>query len=279
MLWIFILLGWAASPVLAENSFIASIYPLQLILSELAPGQVSKDPLLQPGSSPHTHELKPSQVKRLSDSLGVFYVAPSLDEWASHTPMNHSHAWLDFLPAASRLLYGKGVDAHFWVDPLSVRESLPLATQTLCTLLPLECASIQKRSKTFSDKLTALDHTIRTSLSKVVASKPRLVLSHPFLRYYLNRYGIEVVTIVHNNCNQEVQLRGFLTKLKSIKELHPRALLTLMDLPSSGISLTTLSEETGLPIIPLDPYGSPSTTPNYATLLLNITGALKKGLQ
>ncbi len=68
--------------VMAESlKVLASIKPLQLIAQAVTEGVTSPDVLLPPGSSPHSHSLKPSDARKLRNADIVFWVGPSMESF------------------------------------------------------------------------------------------------------------------------------------------------------------------------------------------------------
>ncbi|WP_269078689.1 zinc ABC transporter substrate-binding protein ZnuA [Endozoicomonas elysicola] len=60
---------------------LASIKPLQLIAQAITEGVTSTDVLLPPGSSPHSHSLKPSDARKLRNADVIFWVGPSMESF------------------------------------------------------------------------------------------------------------------------------------------------------------------------------------------------------
>ena len=60
-------------------SVLASIKPLQLIAQAVTEGVTDTGVLLPPGSSPHSHSLKPSDARKLRNADVIFWVGPSME--------------------------------------------------------------------------------------------------------------------------------------------------------------------------------------------------------
>lgn len=69
----------AASPAWAETHVIASIRPVQALVLAVTEGVSEPEALIDPGLSPHTFQLKPSQVELLSKADIVFWMGPELE--------------------------------------------------------------------------------------------------------------------------------------------------------------------------------------------------------
>ena len=63
----------------AEPKVLVSIKPLELIASAITDGVTKPDLLLQPGTSPHDYNLKPSDIKNLASADVVFWVGENLE--------------------------------------------------------------------------------------------------------------------------------------------------------------------------------------------------------
>ena len=75
-----VLLMTASFCVSAESpKVLASIKPLQLIAQAVTEGVTHTEVLLPPGSSPHSHSLKPSDARKLRSADVIFWVGPAME--------------------------------------------------------------------------------------------------------------------------------------------------------------------------------------------------------
>lgn len=254
-----------------EVYFVATIQPLYLILSELTEGRASVSLLLDPGASPHTYDPRPSDVRKVNNASALVYVDESLDGWVTRLPGGKRINVFSLLPHSMRLHFdGDGHicsgdhhhhhhhhhhdsmdDAHFWTDPITVREILiPLAEQ-LGKVDPEGLSIYQANARVMFDTMSELHDEIGLILMPVMGR--RCVLFHPSFNYMFERYGIEAAAVVEPSPGQEatpVWLRGI---LQTIKEEDVRAIFTEPQLSPRPAQL--LAESSGVALHEIDPLG------------------------
>jgi zinc transport system substrate-binding protein len=65
----------------SQPEYVTTIFPFGEILNSLVKGRGKVTVILPPGASPHTYELKPSELRYIENSLALFYGASNLDNW------------------------------------------------------------------------------------------------------------------------------------------------------------------------------------------------------
>ncbi len=251
-------------------------FPIWSVLTEIAPKEQIDSPLLTPGSSPHTHGIKPSDAHAIYHSKAIFGIAPHLDGWATQKGVQHFN-WIDGLPKSFRIKMKNGkTDPHFWLDPLAVKATLPYLSHSLCSVLKDLCEKIKTRTQIFSASLESLHRRIRTTLMPFKNQK--VALSHSFFIYFLKRYEIQLSFIVHQSPSGQVGPKRIKNLIDQIKIKKPRSILTLKQNPSSRSAVQTLRRATGINILELDPIGGTKSIRNYNSLIYYNANRLPRGL-
>lgn len=265
--------------------FLATISPLAMILAELL-GPGAKPESLLPGNvSPHTYELRPSDLKKSSTARVLFWVDEGLDPWSLRLPTAEKKKTLGFLPE-NRLLrmeahsdahahHGvRGIDPHFWTDPLAVESALPAFTQAICQAEPSVCEETRKRASKFSESLRALDRELR-ELMKPFQGRTFFVF-HPSFGYFAKRYGLEMTEIVEPAPGKEPSVQAtkdLITRAKS-KNVH-----AVFSEPGIPVATTRMfAEAIGAKIIQLDPMGGVSSL-SYREYLLGNARKIAEALR
>lgn len=218
--------------------------------------------LLRSGASPHTHEPRPSDVRRTSSASVVFYGSPTLDGWAAGLEAPNRVAMLSLLPD-SLLIRGTGeqADPHFWMDPMAVRGVLSALSDTLCALVPDRCADYQHGAATFADDLIVVHDSVSALMREMDGL--HVLVTHPFLAYFARRYDLHVAGIVEELPGSEPTAADMMRMIDAAKSSEARAILTV---PQHSTRVAgAIAEATGLPIIELDPMGG--DVDGYAELL------------
>jgi zinc transport system substrate-binding protein len=284
--------------VTAQSTYIATIHPLQQIVSELLGQNAVVHDLLPAGASPHTYEPSPGDVNRIESAVLLFFIGPNLDDWVKKFPARSTIEVIDLIPADSLIFFEKfpavnntaarpadesnqvhthhqGVDPHFWTDPLLVKVLVANLADSLCKLFPSQCRVIRENQKHFSLKLTNLDLKIRESL-KSLAGKT-VMQAHPFFNYYLRRYGLKADGVVEINPGVDPTARQLKKMIDQVKRENIVAIFTQPQLPDRAARL--IAETTGIPIVELDPLGGKPQRQTYEEILLYNTHLISGALQ
>ena len=279
----------------AQPSYVATIHPLQQIIQELIGTRAVVADLLPPGASPHTYEPSPADVRRIESSPILFLVGINLDDWVKKFPVRRTLEVLNLIPRDSLIFFEKflpgehstgdgsstssyahhkGVDPHFWTDPLLVRSLVFTLVDTLSKLLPEQRGIIEENGRRFSGQLSRLDSQIRDQLKHLRGKA--FMQAHPFFNYYLHRYGLKPGGIVEINPGVDPTARQIKNLIDGVEHENIVAILTQLQLPDRAARL--IAESTGIPLIQLDPLGGKPDRQTYAEILLYntrcIVGAL-----
>jgi len=280
--------------------FAVTIHPLAAILDELVGDRASVVTLLPAGASPHTYDPRPSDVRKAADALAFFYVSDMLDGWASSLPAGRRIAALDLVPVPNRLTMGefphshdssyhdaaatpenhseKGDDTwdpHFWMDPLTVKASLPAFVEALGKTDPEGRATYETNARRFAAELDDLDQRVRALLAPVRDAP--VVLYHPSVRYLLHRYDLRLFRVVETSPGKEPTPRYILDLATAMKQAGVKAVFTEPQLPARPIEV--IAEAAGVPIRTLDPVGGDPGRRTYSELILFNAETLENALK
>ncbi len=265
--------------------YITTIHPFKEILQSVVGKRGSIRQLLPSGASPHTYELRPSDLREAGSSTALFFGAPNLDGWASQFPSIKKIELLNLVPATLQLpLYlghitGKGsvigIDPHFWTDPLVVKAMLPELTDTLCAIDPEGCSIYKKNAASFSSELDSLYEELR-ELMKPVRGKT-VILTHPFFQYFLKEFGIKMVGTLEPSPGKEPTPKALIHLIELAKKENVKAILTMPQHSDRPAEL--LSESTQIPIFELDPLGGAKDRRTYRQIIMYNARILREALK
>jgi zinc transport system substrate-binding protein len=284
--------------VTAQSAFIATIHPLQQIVSELLGQNTVVHDLLPAGASPHTYEPTPGDLHNIESAALLFFVGPNLDDWVKKFPARSTIKVLDLIPEDSLIFFEtfpavnhplatpadesnqvhghhQGVDPHFWTDPLLVKVLAVNLADSLSKLFPSQRQVIGENCRRFSAQLINLDLKIRESLKSFRGKT--VVQAHPFFNYYLRRYGLKSGGVVEINPGVDPTARQIKKMIDQIQRENIVAIFTQPQLPDQAARL--IAEITGIPIVELDPLGGKPLRQTYAEILLYNTKLVIGALQ
>jgi len=288
-----LLLSLWCTLVWSQTKYITTIYPFKIIISPLLVDSADIAVILPPGASPHTYEMRPSDIKKVSEAIALFQGGQNLDVWAYKFKHPRCIELINFLPPEYLLFFDQGrysgedkildpnnhrhhgVDPHFWSDPLAVKALLPVISDTLCKLDPDYCVIYQKNYASFANALDSLYIQIQVKLAPVRGSA--VMLAQPFFRYYLNRFDIKVVDIIEPIPGKEPTPADLKKLIQKATMYQVKAILSHPQLSDRSAQL--VSEATGISVIELDPLGGIEGRRTYDELLLYNTRILLEVLQ
>lgn len=288
---IFLLL--LAAPVLpgaAEKPrIVTTIPPVEYLLRAVAGEGIDVHRLLPAGASPHTYEPRPSDLRRVEGAVALVYVDGRLDGWAADLPGAPKIALFPMLPESLTIEidageeeghghggehdHGAGPDPHFWTDPAAVRAVVPSLVRVLGEIDPERRAIYEANGALLEARLDSLDRAVRARTAAIRGR--RVILSHPFLRYYLRRYEIGVAAVIEPIPGKEPTAKSIAELIREARGSDVVAILTLPQLSPRAAEI--VSESTGIPVRVVDPLGGGPGRESYEAIVYAITDALTEG--
>ena len=189
-----------------ELRLVASFYPLQWAVEQVAGNGANVASLTKPGAEPHDLELAPRDVATAADADLVVYLKgfqPAVDAAVAqegggrafdvskvadlnltYTPIEEGEQHADEAGAT---------DPHFWLDPVRLATVADALADRIARLDPERASQYQTNARVLRDKLEELDGEFRDGLSACATTD--LVTSHNAFGYLAQRYGLTQVGI------------------------------------------------------------------------------------
>ncbi|MEX0599375.1 MAG: metal ABC transporter substrate-binding protein, partial [Rhodothermales bacterium] len=242
--------------------FVATLPPLAAVVSPVAGEPVAV--LVPGGASPHTYEPRPSDARKAARADVLFYGSETLDGWAATLESPSHVALVDLLPDSLRLpaFHGHGVDPHFWMDPIAVKSVAGELADVLCSVEPERCSTYRSNARAFAQELDVVHDSLRIMMDPVAGA--RVVLAHPFLHYFAERYDLRVVGIVEELSGSEPTPRGLHRMIDAARDARARAVFSQPQHDSRPAA--AVAEAVGIPHVELDPMASGEGLPNLLYL-------------
>ena len=280
-----------------QIKYVTTLHPFKNILTSVVGDRGEVYEILPPGASPHTYQLIPSDMRAVETATAFFLGGHNLDEWALKFQNPYRIELLDLIPekylrhfdgeeksAASvesnaqnlhQHAHDSGVDPHFWTDPLAVKSLLPSLTDTLCAIDPIGKEIYMTNARRFASQLDSLNSKISKYLAHV-QGKP-VILSHPFFRYFFDRYKISLAWIIESSPRKELTPKKLKEIIQKVKTEKIKAIFVHPQLPDR--SARVIAEAAGIKIYILDPIGGVAGRQTYNELLLYNTQVLLEALK
>jgi len=270
--------------------FMATSFPVYILLSELSSGVADVDFIVPTGASPHTYAPKPGDIKKTSKALAVFYVAENFDGWISDVPTNRKIKLIDMVPMDNLIFFSCGhdhsdgsnieehtheVDPHFWSDPLTVKSMINHLTDTLIALYPEGKEIFLKNSTNFSNVLDII-HSDASELMVGLEGK-NMFLHHPSFNYLIERYGLIYAGAIEESPGKEPSPKFLVSLVNDIKSSGAKAIFSEPQLNIKTAEV--IAKEAGVKVFELNPEGNSNTMKNYKDLLLHNVKIIQKALE
>lgn len=237
------------SPPTARTTVVTSIPAAALIIRPLLPDTVPVIVILPDGASPHGFEPRPSDARTLESAAAIVGVHPHVDGWLSRLTSRP----VSFMEDEDEADDGHSHDdAHAWMDPVRVKDGIPVIVNALCVSLPDACPEIRQRGDAWMMALDTLDADIRDSISQ----RPiRPVLTaEPFIHPLLQRYDVAYVGPVQDLPGQMASARRLAGLMEDVSEAGIRTLVTQTILRDRGTA--QFAKDLGLDVLRLEAVGS-----------------------
>jgi zinc transport system substrate-binding protein len=271
--------------------FMATSFPVYVILNELAGDVADIQYIVPTGASPHTYAPKPSDVKKCANSVALFYIADNFDGWISDIPAKNKIKLIDFVQEQDIIFFSCGhnhnesnitetehnheIDPHFWFDPLTVKGTLNQLTEKLIKLYPEGKEQFTKNSITFSKKLDSINIEL-TEILSIVKNKT-VFLHHPSFNYLLKRYNMVYGGAIEESPGKEPSPRFLAELVNDIKSSGAKAIFSEPQLNLKTAKV--IADESGVKLCELNPEGSSTKTKNYRDILIFNANVIKNGLE
>ncbi|SFG68826.1 zinc transport system substrate-binding protein [Desulfotomaculum arcticum] len=278
---------------------VATIFPVADIINNIGGDKVEVSTLLPAGSSPHTFEATPEQLKQISGTQLFVKVGADLDTFADKLAeagkpelMTLTLADKVDLLAESPLeeiedKAGTGADTHshhhhdmnphFWLNPVLVKDCLaPEIADALAILSPEDKDYFQANLTEYCNKIDQLDQEIDQKTS--VLKNRSFIAFHSSWCYFADRYNLEDIT-VEEFPGKEPSAKWIAGIIDLAKSKQAKAVL--IEPQFSPKAAQVLADEIGIPVIKVDPLGAENITGfnSYLSIMRSNTDNLVKALQ
>jgi zinc transport system substrate-binding protein len=198
---------------------VASIFPVADWVRQVGGDRVQVVTLLPAGSSPHTFDPSPREVRSVGDARLFVKVGLRLDDWTARiaeaagsrltiVSLGDNLAAGGRLPAVENLLESEvqksaqdnhahdhdGVNPHFWLDPTLARMAADDIARELARIDPPSSATYARNAARYAAELEVLDTEISSSLSQ--CRNRSFVSFHNAFCYLARRYGLHVAAVI-----------------------------------------------------------------------------------
>jgi zinc transport system substrate-binding protein len=253
-----------------------TVLPQVEFVSAVGGGRVDVTAMVPPGANPHTYEVTPAQMAKLSTAQIYFKVG---------SPIEFELTWLDKLIAQNRvmmvvdcnkgieLIQGAdpdepGIDPHTWTSPQNVKIMVNNICAGLVQLDAVNKSYYEGNRDIYLQKLDALDADIKSSLAGTV--NRTFIVYHPAWGYFAREYGLQQIGIEKEGKEPQA---AYMARL--ISEARDKNIRVIFVSPQFDTrSAEAIAREIGGRVVSIDPEGR-----DYLDNMRKVAAAFKEALK
>lgn len=256
-----------------DKVILTSNFPAKLIVQEITKDKIRCESITPLGVSPHTFQPKPSDIRKVENSLIFFYISDFSEQWISKK-FEKRVAIFDLLPEEFRMKFedGQSYDPHFWTDPIAVESLVDTISSLISNVDPVNSQYFKENSRRFKEILRKLVVDVDSVTKKIKGST--VFLFHPSFRYYLKRFGLVYGGSVEDVPGREPSPAYLAKLIEKIRSSSKRVVFSEPQLNPNSAKM--LAEASGAELFQIDPVGGMPETNTYEKLIWYNTNILIK---
>jgi len=258
----------------------ATIFPLYDIVKQVGGDKIEAILILPPGSSPHTFEVSPSQIKNLQNTKLFFMIGAGVDGWTKNITNTVGNTKLVNLEKNINLQlfehedhenneetgdeHGHDeFDPHYWLSPDNAKIMAKKIAVEL-SLLDTENKNYYKtQSQSFINKLVKKDVEWQNKINNI--TKKDLVVFHDAWGYFANHFSLNIVATFEPFPGKIPSPQYLINLQEKVREYNINTLFIEPQL--SQEATVTLAKDLGVTVAILDPLGGVTGRESYIDLI------------
>lgn len=269
----------------------ATIFPLYDIVKQVGGDKIDAVLVLAPGTSPHTFEASPAQIKEINGAEYFFTIGAGADDWAKNIAEALTEAqivnldqFISLQPFEHQANESQnetdehtedGFDPHYWLDPDNAKIMAREIANKLIALDPSNSDYYQNNFQIFANRLDEKDKEWQEKIESL--TNKNLVIFHDAWGYFAKHFSLNIVASFEPFPGKTPSPQYIIDLENAIKENNIKTLFTEPQL--SNTAITTLASDLNVKTDILDPLGGVEQRDNYIDLmdfnLKNVYQALK----
>lgn len=207
--------------------------------------------LVSADSDPHMYEPTPQDVKNIAKADIIFINGLGFEGWlgrltkAANTKgdvvvcTEHIHPRLVFEDTLLK-------DPHAWHSIPHAKIYVQNIARALKKKDPSNKAFYEKNMRTYLEKLTQLDESMRRRIDHIPPNRRKIITAHDAFGYFGNSYGVQVFAPQGVSTESETKIHSIIDLVKQIKQEKIR--IIFIEKISNPKVIQQISDETGAQI-------------------------------
>lgn len=247
-----------AAPMAVDKiGVMVTVLPQVEFVTAVGGGKVEVTAMVPPGANPHTYEVTPAQMAKLSTAKVYFKVG---------SPIEFELTWLDKLTAQNKEMTvvdcnkgiewmqssdpdEPGIDPHTWTSPQNVKIMVNNICAGLVQLDTVNKSYYEANRDSYLQKLEALDSDIKLALAGAV--NRTFIVYHPAWGYFAREYGLQQLGIEKEG--KEPQAAYMARLINEAREKNIRVIFVSPQFDTR--SAEAIAHEIGGRVVSIDPEG------------------------
>ncbi len=175
------------------------------------------------GGDPHIYEPTPGDAQLVAGANLILRNGLTFEGWLNELIANSGTAAkvvtvTDGIQAIESKQYKNSTDPHAWMDASFGLIYIENIKNALIALVPNEKQMFEFNYGVYRQQLQDMDAYIRQQIQTIPAQKRVLVTSHDAFRYYGQRYGVQVESVLGTSTDAEAQTSDIIRLNKVIQQ-------------------------------------------------------------
>ena len=245
----------------------ASIAPLADFARQVGGDRVEVITLVPPGASPHTYELKPSQVRQVAGARLLVLNGAGLEYWAEKLVRAAGNPMLEVVDTSRGIPLldagAHGANPHIWLDPQQAMRQVQNIRDALVRVDPALGRTYEANAARFLAELQDLDREIAAEVRGWRTKQ--FIAFHPAWVYFARRYGLEQAGVIERSPGREPSPAELARIVETAKRVGARAIFA--EPQFSPKAAEAIARESGARVLFLDPLGSSLKDRSYLAMM------------
>lgn len=240
----------------------ATIFPLFDLLKNIGGDKVEPILILPPGASPHTFDLKPSDIAKIQKAGLVLAIGHGLDDWVTNAISSSDKKVVVDKDITIKELDGKD-DPHYWLNIKDAKQIGLNISEILISHDPENRSYYLQNTISYLAQLELLEKEL-TELSLKVTNKS-LITFHDAWYYFSEEWGLHVAASFEPFPGKSPSPSDLNQFEKAVKVSGTKVIYSEPQLPAD--LLGPVAKDLGVNIAVLDPTGGTKDRDSYINLM------------
>ena len=222
----FIFLGIFPFFLFAQKPIVVSTASIFADMAENIAGDAVEVEMIVPiGGDPHIYEPTPADVQLVEKTSLILMNGLTFEGWLNELIANsgtnaRTVRITEGIEPIQSLAYKNSTDPHAWMDAQLGLTYIENIKNALVELLPSAKDKFEFNYGVYRQQLEDIDALIQNEIQKIPEDQRILITSHDAFRYYGNRYGIKVESVLGTSTDADIQTSDIIRLSKIIEEYN-----------------------------------------------------------